>query len=146
MSQQRISLVTLGVADLDRSRAFYAAWGWVKRQDADGIVFFQLNGLVLALWSAAELAEDLGRPGASLGTGAITLAQNYPSQAEVDERFASALEAGATEIKAPVATEWGGYSGYVADPDGHAWELAMNPFWTLAEDGSVTIPDHLPEE
>ncbi|WP_203657094.1 VOC family protein [Demequina activiva] len=95
--------------------------------------------------AATDLAEDLGRPRASLGTGAITLAQNYPSQAEVDERFASALEAGATEIRAPVATEWGGYSGYVADPDGHVWELAVNPFWTLADDGSVTIPAHLPE-
>jgi predicted lactoylglutathione lyase len=145
MSDQCISLVTLGVADLDRARQFYLAWGWTPRQDADGVVFFQLNGLVLALWSAAELAEDQGRPGAALGTGAVTLAQNYPSEAAVDERFEAALAAGAAELKRPVATEWGGYSGYIADPDGHVWELAMNPFWSLDDDGGVTIPGHLPE-
>ncbi|WP_084103304.1 VOC family protein [Demequina sp. NBRC 110056] len=145
MTTQRVSLVTLGVSDLGRSRAFYEAWGWVKRQDAQEVVFFQMNGLVLALFPLPMLAEDQGRPDAALGVGAMTLAQNYATQAEVDERFAAALDAGAAELKRPVAAEWGGYSGYVADPDGHVWELAVNPYWDLAEDGSVTIPDHLPE-
>jgi len=145
MSVQRLSLVTLGVADLERSKRFYASWGWVKRQDALEVVFYQLNGLVLGLFGHDMLAADQARPGAVLGTGAITLAQNYASDAEVDERFAAALAAGATALKAPEKAEWGGYSGYVADPDGHVWELAVNPFWELAQDGSISIPDHLSE-
>ena len=144
MSRQRVSVVTLGVEDLDRAREFYAAWGWVKRQDAQDIVFFQLNGLVLGLFPLAMLAEDQGRPGAELGTGAMTLAQNYHTEAEVDERFHAALGAGARMLKRPEKAPWGGYSGYVSDPDGHVWELAVNPFWNLEDDGSATIPDDLP--
>lgn len=145
MSVQRLSLVTLGVADLGRSRAFYEAWGWRVRQATDQIIFIQLNGVVLALFGRDDLADDQGRPGAELGTGATTLAQNYATPSEVDERFAAALAAGAQALKEPTAAPWGGYSGYFADPDGHVWELAVNPFWDLADDGSVTIPEHLPE-
>lgn len=145
MTIQRLSLVTLGVNDLDVSRAFYASWGWVKRQDAMDVVFYRCNGLVLGLFGREMLAADQARPGAVLGTGAITLAQNYATESEVDERFEAALAAGATELKRPVKAEWGGYSGYVADPDGHVWELAVNPFWDLTEEGSITIPEHLPD-
>jgi len=142
---QRISMVTLGVADLDRSRAFYAAWGWTSRQATADIVFYQLNGLVLGLFGLDALAEDQGRPGTPLGMGAMTLAQNYPTEAEVDERFETALAAGATELKRPQQAPWGGYSGYIADPDGHVWELAVNPFWETGQDGTTVIPEHLPE-
>jgi len=145
MSNQRVSLVTLGVVDIEASKRFYLGWGWVERQDATEVVFFQCNGLVLGLFGKDMLAADQGRPGTVLGTGAITLAQNFATEVEVDERFAAALAAGGTELKRPVKAEWGGYSGYVADPDGHVWELAVNPYWELADDGSTTIPDHLPE-
>ena len=137
---QRVSVVTLGVADLGRSRRFYEAWGWTARSALADVVFFQCNGLVLGLYGIDDLAVDQGRPGAALGTGAIALAQNYPSEAEVDRVFEAALAAGGTMLKRPQAAEWGGYSGYVADPDGHPWELAVNPFWDLEADGSVTIP------
>ncbi|WP_062464248.1 VOC family protein [Demequina soli] len=141
MADPRISFVTLGVADLARSRAFYEAWGWVPAQAEGDIVFFQANGVVIALFSLADLADDQGRPGAVLGVGAMTLAQNYPSEAEVDSVYAEALAAGATSLKAPEKVFWGGYSGYVADPDGHVWELAMNPFSPPGPDGSVTLGD-----
>lgn len=144
MSSQRVSVVTLGVSDLQRSRAFYAAWGWGEAESTEDVVFFQLNGLVLGLFGAVDLAKDQGRPDVALGTGAITLAQNYPTEAEVDERFTAALAAGGTPLKAPEKAFWGGYSGYVADPDGHVWELAVNPFWKLGDDGSVIIPEDSP--
>jgi catechol 2,3-dioxygenase-like lactoylglutathione lyase family enzyme len=137
----RVSVVTLGVADLDRARRFYEAWGWVARQADDDIVFFQANGLVISLFRRSALAADQGRAGATLGTGALTLSKNFHTEAEVDERFRAALAAGATMLKRPQRAEWGGYSGYVADPDGHVWELAVNPFWDLADDGSVEIPE-----
>ena len=139
--RQRVSVVTLGVAELARARAFYEAWGWVPHYDSPEIVFFQGNGLVIALFELHDLAADQGRPDVALGTGAVTLAQNYPTEVEVDERFRSALAAGATMLKRPQKAEWGGYSGYVADPDGHVWELAVNQFWDLADDGGVTMPD-----
>lgn len=139
MPEPRVSFITLGVADLDRARAFYERWGWSAAQADTGIVFFQANGVVIGLFGLEALAADQGRPGAALATGAMTLAQNYPSEAEVDAVFAAALEAGATELKAPERVFWGGYSGYVADPDGHVWELAMNPFAPVAADGSVTL-------
>lgn len=140
MTPQRVTLITLGVADLARSRAFYQALGWVPAQAQEGIVFYQLKGLVLGLFGRAALAEDQGRPGAELGTGAMTLAQNFATEAEVDAAFAAAIEAGAEALKQPEKVFWGGYSGYYADPDGHVWEVAMNPFWPLAEDGSLTLP------
>lgn len=140
MTPQRITLITLGVSDLARARAFYAALGWTPAETAEGVVFYQLNGLVLGLFGLGALAEDQGRPGAVLGTGAMTLAQNFATEAEVDAAFAAAVGAGAAALKAPEKVFWGGYSGYYADPDGHVWEVAMNPFWPLAADGSLTLP------
>jgi uncharacterized protein len=140
--EQRVTLITLGVADLDRSVRFYRdGLGWrLSGSSQEGeIAFFQLNGLALALFGRAELAEDARLPAAT-GWGGITLAQNLRSRDEVDAAFEQALAAGATDLKRPVDTEWGGYSGYVADPDGHPWELALNPYWPLGEDGSLTLP------
>ncbi len=140
MTPQRINLVTLGVDDLARSRAFYAALGWTETSWTEGVVFYQMPGMALGLFGKAALAEDQGRAGAALGTGAITLAQNFTTPEDVDHAFAQAIAAGATSLKAPEAVFWGGYSGYYADPDGHVWELAHNPFWTVEADGTITIP------
>ncbi|SIT89254.1 hypothetical protein SAMN05421665_2909 [Yoonia rosea] len=139
MTPQRVTLITLGVADLDRSKAFYAALGWTPTNDEGEVVFYQINGMVLGLFGLAPLAKDQGRPDATLGTGAITLAQNFTTDADVDAAYAAALAAGATPLKAPEKVFWGGYSGYYADPDGHVWEVAQNPFWTLNADGSLTL-------
>jgi hypothetical protein len=95
---------------------------------------------VLGLFGLDDLAKDQGRPDAALGIGATTLAQNFDTPEDVDAAFAEALAAGATPLKAPEKVFWGGYSGYYADPDGHVWELAHNPFWPLADDGSLTLP------
>jgi predicted lactoylglutathione lyase len=142
MTPQRVTLITLGVADLARARAFYAGLGWKESsQSQEAVAFYQLNGAVLGLFGLEDLAADQGRPGARLGTGAVTLAQNFATEAEVDTAYADALAAGATGLKAPEKVFWGGYSGYWADPDGHVWEVAMNPFWPLAEDGSLTLPE-----
>ena len=141
MTPQRVTLITLGVRDLDAATAFYAKLGWTPKEHLPEVRFYQMNGLVLGLFGLDALAKDQGRPDADLGFGAMTLAQNFPTEAEVDEAFAKAITAGATALKAPEKVFWGGYSGYYADPDGHVWELAMNPFWPLAEDGSLTLPD-----
>lgn len=135
-----ITLVTLGVADLGRSRAFYAALGWEAHTSEGAVVFIQLAGQVLALFGLDDLAKDQGVPAASLGRGAMTLARNFATEAEVDAAFALALAAGAHPVKRPEKVFWGGYSGYFADPDGHVWEVAMNPFWPLAADGTLTLP------
>lgn len=145
MTPQRVTLITLGVADLARARSFYEALGWRPATAPEGAVFFQMQGLVLGLFGRADLAADQGRPGASLGTGAMTLAQNFSTEAEVDAAWAAALAAGAAPLRRPETVFWGGYSGYYADPDGHVWELAMNPFWPLGPDGSLTLPETLPE-
>lgn len=142
MTPQRVTLITLGVADMARSRAFYAALGWqMHSQSQDAVTFYQANGFVFGLFGLADLAKDQGRPDAPLRTGAASLAQNFETEAEVDAAYARALAAGASALKAPEKVFWGGYSGYFADPDGHVWELAMNPFWPLAADGSLTLPD-----
>jgi uncharacterized protein len=141
MTAQRVTLITLGVADLAAARAFYARLGWVEHAESQGeIAFFQLQGSALALFGRDALAADQGRPDARLGTGAVTLGQNFATETEVDAAFAAAIAAGATALKAPEKVFWGGYSGYWADPDGHVWEVAMNPFWPLADDGSLTLP------
>ena len=140
MSAKAITLVTLGVADLARARAFYAALGWEAAQAAEGVVFIQLAGQVLALFGIDDLADDMHAPRGSLGKGAVTLARNLATIEEVDAAFEQALAAGATALKRPEKVFWGGYSGYFADPDGHVWELAMNPFWPLAPDGTLTLP------
>jgi uncharacterized glyoxalase superfamily protein PhnB len=141
MTPQRVTLITLGVENLADARAFYARLGWVEhRESQPAVAFFQMHGAVLGLFGRADMAADQGRAGAPLGTGAITLAQNFATEAEVDAAFAAALAAGATALKPPEKVFWGGYSGYWADPDGHVWEVAMNPFWPLAPDGSLTLP------
>jgi uncharacterized glyoxalase superfamily protein PhnB len=140
MFPKSISLVTLGVADLARARAFYAALGWEAASVQEGVVFIQLAGQVLALFGIDELAADMKASRAGLGHGAITLARNFASEAEVDAAFDLALDAGATALKRPEKVFWGGYSGYFADPGGHVWEVAMNPFWPLGEDGTLTLP------
>ena len=141
MTPQRVTLITLGVADLERAKAFYAALGWVPTSEMPGsVVFYQINGMVLGFFGLGPLAEDQGRPDTKLGTGAMSLAQNFNTEQEVDAAYALALASGATALKAPEKVFWGGYSGYYADPDGHVWEIAHNPFWPLAEDGSLTLP------
>lgn len=140
MIPQRITLITLGVADLAAAVAFYQRLGWQRHGTDEGVAFFQLPGMALALFGRADLAADQGRAGAVLGSGAVTLAQNFATEAEVDAAFEHALAAGATPLKRPEKVFWGGYSGYWADPDGHVWELAMNPFWPLGADGGLTLP------
>jgi hypothetical protein len=141
MTPQRVTLITLGVTEIARARAFYEALGWQPHpQSQEAVTFYQMNGMVLGLFGKSDLAADQGRPGADLGTGAMTLAQNFASEGEVDAAYDAALKAGATALKAPEKVFWGGYSGYYADPDGHVWEVAMNPFWPLGEDGSLTLP------
>jgi len=137
---QRLSLITLGVADLARARSFYEdGLGFTKDNDEDDIAFYQLPGLVLALWSRAGLAEDAGVADTGATFSGITLAQNVGSPQEVDAVIAQASAAGATVLKLAAETEWGGYSGYVADPDGHPWEIAHNPYWTVHDDGRTTL-------
>jgi uncharacterized protein len=138
--EQRVSLVTLGVSDLARSRRFYEALGWTTRAaPGDDVVFFQAGCLVVALWSREELARDSAVEDSG-GWGGITLAHNVRSPEEVDGVVAEARAAGATVTREPGPTFWGGYSGVFADPDGHPWEVAHNPRWRLAEDGAVVLP------
>ena len=137
--EQRVSLVTLGVSDLGRARAFYERLGWTTGAEPDAdIVFFQAGGMIVALWDRAELARDTGVEDRG-GFGGVTLAHNVGSPAAVDAIFAEARAAGASVTREPEATFWGGYSGVFVDPDGHAWEVAHNPFWTLRDDGSVEL-------
>jgi len=139
--EPRVSLITLGVADLERARTFYEALGW--RSDSkpeDGVVFFQSGGMVLALWSRAELAKDSGVTDGG-GWGGVTLAYNVGSPADVDAFLAKARAAGAAVPRDGAETFWGGYSGVFLDPDGHPWEVAHNPFWTVDENGDVTLPE-----
>lgn len=141
MTPQRVTLITLGVSDLPAARAFYRRLGWVEHgASQDGVAFYQMLGAVLGLFGRSDLAADQGRPDSKLGTGAVTLAQNFATEAEVDAAYATALAAGGTGLKAPEKVFWGGYSGYWSDPDGHVWEVAMNPFWPLNSDGSLTLP------
>ena len=136
--EQRVSLITLGVTDLDRARAFYAALGWRPAQDLTDVVFYQAGGMVVALWGRAQLAADSAVTDGG-GWGGITLAHNVRSAVEVDAVLASAARAGGQVRRAGSATEWGGYSGIFTDPDGHAWEVAHNPFWTVTEDGATLV-------
>ena len=138
--EQRLSLITLGVTDLERSKRFYEAIGWSSgAAPDDDIVFFQAGGLAFALWDRAKLAEDsaVSDPG---GWGGITLAYVTRSAEEVDEVIEQARAAGAKIGREPGETFWGGYDGIFIDPDGHAWEVAHNPNWTIEKDGSVTLP------
>jgi uncharacterized protein len=137
--EQRVSLVTLGVADLERSRRFYEALGWrTNAEPGADVVFFQAAGSVLALWSRAALAEDSGTEDSG-GWGGVTLAYNTRSPDEVGAVMAEAEGAGATIARGAGPTFWGGYSGVFLDPDGHPWEVAHNPHWRLNADGSVDL-------
>jgi uncharacterized protein len=138
--EQRLSLITLGVADLSRARRFYEALGWTTRAAGDDdVVFFQAGGMIVAVWDRARLAADTGVEDAG-GWGGITLAHNVRSPERVDAVIAEAEAAGATIARRGAETFWGGYSGVFLDPDGHAWEVAHNPRWTLRDDGSVALP------
>lgn len=142
MTPQRVTLITLGVSDIAVSRKFYGDLGWEPKDEVPGeVVFYQLNGLALGLFGIGPLAKDQGRPDTTLGTGAITLAQNFRTETEVDAAFEKALSVGASPLKVPEKVFWGGYSGYFADPDGHPWELAFNPFWDLDESGNLYLQD-----
>ena len=137
--KQRLSLVTLGVADLARAQAFYEALGWRGQQPSGDVVFFQAGGMIVALWDREKLAGDSVTADGG-GWGGITLAHNVGSPSEVDAVMAEASAAGATITRDGAETFWGGYAGVFADPDGHPWEIAHNPGWTLHEDGSVSLP------
>jgi uncharacterized protein len=136
---QRLSLVTLGVRDLDRARRFYEGLGWATGwQEGEDVAFFQAGGMIVALWGRDQLAADSGvRDGGEWG--GITLAQNVGSPEEVDRAMGEAERAGARITRPAEATFWGGYAGVFVDPEGHPWEIAHNPHWTLAEDGSVRL-------
>jgi predicted lactoylglutathione lyase len=137
--EQRVSLITLGVGDLARSRAFYEGLGWTTgAAPDDDVVFFQAGGMVVALWDRARLAEDSGVEDGG-GWGGVTLAYNVRSPEEVDAVIEEARAAGARIGREGATTFWGGYSGLFVDPDGHPWEVAHNPRWTLSDDGSVKL-------
>jgi len=137
---QRLSLVTLGVGDVARSREFYEALGWVTGAGPDDdVVFFQAGGMIVALWARGELAGDSGVQDGG-GWGGVTLAHNVRSPSAVDTVISEARAAGATIAREGGETFWGGYSGVFIDPDGHPWEVAHNPRWELAPDGSVSLP------
>jgi predicted lactoylglutathione lyase len=136
---QRLSLVTLGVGDLAGARAFYEALGWsTGAGPGDDVVFFQAGGMIVALWDRARLAADSGVTDGG-GWGGITFAYNTRSPAEVDEVIEQARGAGAVIPREPGETFWGGYSGIFVDPEGHPWEVAHNPHWTVHDDGSVSL-------
>ena len=140
--EQRISLVTLGVTDLGRSRAFYARLGWRESgASAEGIAFFQAGGMALALYPRSELAADARLSAEGAGFAGFALAYNTRSRVEVDAVLSEAEQAGARILKAAEEAFWGGYSGYFADPDGFAWEVAWNPGFSVMEDGSLRLPD-----
>ena len=137
--EQRISLITVGVDDLDRSRRFYEqGLGWVAKDSPEGVVFYQLPGIAFAIFGRDDLAEDAHHPIDGRFSG-ITIAINQRSEADVDAVLAEAEAAGATILKPAERVFWGGYSGYFADPDGHVWEVALNPQWTINDDGTLTI-------
>lgn len=137
--RQQISVITLGVADLERSKTFYVdGFGWAPVFENPQIVFFQMNGLVLGLFLRSSLEEDMKRDGLQ-GRGAYALAHNVGSTAEVDTVMRTLARAGGTVLRPADAPPHGGYRGYIADPDDHAWEIAWNPAWAIDADGHVTF-------
>lgn len=138
--EQRMSLVTLGVADLRRARRFYeAGLGWKAGFASDDVVFYETGGPIIALWSRRDLAADAQIEDDESTFGGLALAHNVRSREDVEAVLAEAAAAGAAILKSAEDTPWGGYSGYFADPDGHLWEVAFNPAWTIGEDGSVRM-------
>ncbi len=138
--KQSISLVTLGVADYARAKAFYEALGWTTAMDVEETAFFQANGTVLVLWSREKLAKDLGIPDAGADFGGVALAHNVGSREEVHAIVDVARQSGGVVTREPTETFYGGYAGAFRDPDGHVWEIAHNPGFGLADDGSVALP------
>ncbi len=141
--EQRLSMITLGVADLKRAIAFYQdVVGWKATPGPSEIAFFDLGGLVFSLYPHDDMARDMNAAGDDRGDSAyqgFALAHNPRSMAEVDAIFSRLKVKGATILKAPEEVFWGGYSGYFSDPDGHAWEVAYNPHWTIGKDGRVSM-------
>jgi predicted lactoylglutathione lyase len=137
-----LSLITLGVADVSRAQAFYEALGWQMNggvnDESDHVAFFQAGGMIVALWGRAKLAEDSGVADGG-GWGGVTLAYNVRSPDDVDAVIEEARAAGARIARSGAETFWGGYSGVFVDPDGHPWEVAHNPNWTVHDDGSTTL-------
>jgi catechol 2,3-dioxygenase-like lactoylglutathione lyase family enzyme len=137
----KLTLVTLGVADMARARAFYEALGFVASPASQAsVTFFEAGGVVLGLFGRTDLAHDAQVPDSAPGFAGIALAHNCRSTAEVDATLAEAVAAGARLVKPAQTAFWGGYSGYFSDPDGHLWEVAHNPFWPLTDTGAVRLP------
>ncbi len=140
--EQQISLVTLGVSDLNRSISFYETLGWQRSvREAPGVAFFQIGGMAFGLYPRDKLAEDAQLSPDGSGFGGVALAQNARSKEEVDRILAEAVAAGAKLLKPTQDVFWGGYSGYFADPDGFPWEIARNPGFEILDDGSIKLPD-----
>jgi len=140
--EQRLSIITLGVSDLKRSREFYERLGWHRSMaKAEGIVFFQAGGMALALYPRHELAKDADISGEGSGFCGISLAYNARTRAEVDTVLAEATAAGAKLLRPAQEAFWGGYSGYFSDPDGFPWEVAWNPSFAIAKNGSIRLPE-----
>ncbi len=140
--QPRLTLLTLGTTDLARAVRFYEGLGWTRSScGGEGVAFFQVGGLALALWPRENLAEDAGVPAQGEGFRGFALAYNTASREETDAVLSKAVEAGGTLVKSARDVFWGGYSGYFADPDGTLWEVAWNPGFTLLPDGTLKLPD-----
>jgi predicted lactoylglutathione lyase len=137
MTKNRITLITLAVLDLDRAVDYYVALGWVLEEKLEVAAFFDMQGQKFGLYLRSKLAEDTNLTDDQIGTGTVSLSQNYPTEAEVDAAYDAALAVGAKELKRPEKVFWGGYSGTLADPDGHIWEYAFNPFWELDDNGRI---------
>jgi catechol 2,3-dioxygenase-like lactoylglutathione lyase family enzyme len=139
--KQSVSLITLGVADYARAKAFYEAMGWAPAMDVEDTAFFVANRVVLTLWSRKKLAADMGVADDGARWGGIALAHNVASDAEVDQVIDAARANGAEICREPAPTFYGGYAGAFRDPDGHVWEVAHNPGFGLRDDGSVVLPE-----
>lgn len=138
---QRVSMITLGAADLQRSIDFYTAMGWQQTAGETGVIaFFQLPGIILGIYGLDALAEDAGQPTGDMATfGGVAVGHNVGSKAEVDALMTKAESCGASVTRPAEDQFWGGYSGYFADPDGHAWEIAWNPHWQITADGQTHL-------
>ena len=139
--KQSVSLITLGVSDFARAKAFYEAIGWSPAMDVEETLFFRANGVVLVLWGRDKLAADMGIRDDGARWSGVALAHNVASDAEVDRVVEEARANGAEVSREPAPTFYGGYAGCFRDPDGHAWEVAHNPGFGLSDDGSVVLPE-----
>ena len=138
--EQRVSMITLGVADMARARRFYEqGLGWRRANDQDEVAFYQIGGMVLGLYGREALAEDAQVPSSGSGFAGVVLAYNVRTREEVDQILQEAEAAGGRILKPAQDAFWGGYSGYFADPEDHLWEVAWNPYWMVAEDGTIDL-------